>query len=119
MLVCPVFNVGVLCTVVWTKLPLGTEVGVGLVPSDSVRWLPRSTHAKGHSSPPPTFQLISIVAKVVKRSPISATAKLLLKCSVTDCCHVGMVTLFNTAGSQKAKIYGKPFSHLIHICRDL
>ena len=59
----------------WIKMPLGMEVG--LVPGDIVLdrdWEPSSPHGKGHSSPH-NFQPMSIVAK---RSPVSATAELLL-----------------------------------------
>jgi len=45
-----------------------------------VRWGPSSPHGKGHCSPPPAFRPMSIVAK---RSPILATAELLLQ----DGCH--------------------------------
>jgi len=40
-----------------------------------VKWGPRSSHGKGHNTPP-TFCPMSIVAK---RSPMSATAELLHK----------------------------------------
>jgi len=57
-------------TVGWIKMKLGTEVGLGRghIVLDGNSTLPR----KGHSSPPPTFRLMSVVAK---RSPVSATAK--------------------------------------------
>ena len=51
-------------------MPLGTEVDLG--PGDIVRWGP-SSPLKG--TQPPTFRPMSIVAK---RSPISATAQLLV-----------------------------------------
>jgi len=62
-------------TAIWIKKPLGTEVGLGpghivLV----VAQLPPRSPGKEHSSPPP-FWPMPIVAK---RSPISATAELLL-----------------------------------------
>jgi len=55
----------------WIKMPLGVEVGLG--PGDIVLdWDSSSPmHGKGHSSPR-TFRPMSIV---VKRLPISATAK--------------------------------------------
>jgi len=53
----------------WIKIPLGTEVGLG--PGNIVL----DGHGKWHSSPFCTFWPMSIMAK---RSPISATAELLL-----------------------------------------
>ena len=55
----------------WIKISLGREIGLG--PGEFVLWGP-SPPKRGHSSPPHTFGP-SIVAK---RSPISATAELLL-----------------------------------------
>ena len=56
----------------WIKIPLGTEVG--LSPGhNSVIWETSPRHRKGHSSP--HFWPMYIV---VKRSPIFATAELLL-----------------------------------------
>jgi len=62
-------------TVGWTKMPLGTEVGIGAghIVLDGEPVPPK----KGHS--PPDFRPMSLVAK---RSPISATAELLLNDSV-------------------------------------
>jgi len=53
-------------TVEWIKMPLGTEVGLspGHIVLDGD---PPPPYGKGHSSPPPTFRAMSIVAK---RSPI-------------------------------------------------
>jgi len=68
-----VCNVGV-CgqTVGWIKMPFGTEVGLG--PGDIVlNGDPAPPTKRGAA--PHTFWLMSIVAK---RSPISATAELLL-----------------------------------------
>jgi len=52
-------------------MPLGMEVGLG--PGHCVRWGPSSTHGKGIASP--TFRPMTVVAK---RSPILATAELLV-----------------------------------------
>ena len=60
-------------TVGWIKMPFGMEVGLGrgdIVFDGDLAPLPQ----KGHSSPPPSFQPMSVVAKW---SPISPTAKLL------------------------------------------
>jgi len=73
--VCPVLCVMLVYsgqTVGCIKMPLGTEVGLG--PGYIV--LDGDRAPSHHSSPPPTFQPMSIEAK---RSPISATAELLLK----------------------------------------
>jgi len=71
----PQFSAHVRCgqTAGRIKMPLGTEVG--LDPGDCVRWGPSSPlpEKRGHSSP--NFLPMSIVAE---RSPISATAELLL-----------------------------------------
>jgi len=71
----PQFLAHVCCgqTAGWIKMPLGTEVGLGpghvVLDGDPV-----PLHRKGHSTP--NFLPMSIVAK---RSPISATAELLLQ----------------------------------------
>ena len=57
----------------WIKMPLDTEVGFG--PDDIVLDGAQLPQKKGHA---PNFRLMSIVAK---RSPILATAELLLKCT--------------------------------------
>jgi len=57
-------------TVGWIKMSFNTEVGLG--PGHIVLDGDPASHGKGHSNP--TFQPMSIVAK---RSPISATAKVL------------------------------------------
>jgi len=63
-------------TVGWIRMPLGIEVGeVGLGPGDIVLDGDPAPHGKGHSNP--HFWAMSIVAE---RSPISATAELLLYC---------------------------------------
>ena len=54
----------------WINMPLGTEV-VDLCPGDIVRW----AHPQKGGTVSPTFRPMSMVAK---RSPISATAELLL-----------------------------------------
>jgi len=55
-------------------MPLGKEVDLG--PGDiTLDGDPAPAHRKGLGSPPPTFGPMSIVAK---RSPVSATAELLL-----------------------------------------
>jgi len=71
----PQFSAHVYCgqTAAWIKMPLGTKVGLGLVDivldGDPAPPTERGTAA-------PTFRPVSIV---VKRSPISATAELLLR----------------------------------------
>jgi len=57
----------------WIKMPLGTEVDLG--PGDIVLDGDPAPPRKEAQQPPRTFRLMSIVAK---RSPISATAELLL-----------------------------------------
>jgi len=57
----------------WIKMPLGTEVG--LSPGHTVIDGEPAPIRKAVQQPPPTLRLMSIVAK---RSPISATAVLLL-----------------------------------------
>jgi len=49
-------------TVAWIKMPLGIEVGLdaGDTVLDGDNQLP---HRKGHSSPLPTFKLMSVVVK--------------------------------------------------------
>ena len=61
-------------------MPLDTEVSfhIGLGPGDIVLDGDPTPPRKGAQQPPPTFRLMSIVAK---RSPISATAELLLHSS--------------------------------------
>ena len=59
-------------TIGWIKMPLGTEVGLG--PDDIVLDGDCSSHMD-RGTAVPTFWAMSIVAK---RSPISATAELLL-----------------------------------------
>jgi len=56
----------------WIKMPLGMAVGFG--PGDIVRWGPAPRQKAGHNLPT-NFWRMFIVAK---RSPISATAELLL-----------------------------------------
>ena len=70
-------------------MPLGTEVGLGPCRLWTNGWMDQDTtevglcylknqilaHEKGHSSPPPNFRSMSIVAK---RSSISVTAEFLL-----------------------------------------
>jgi len=67
-------------TVGWIKMPLRTEVGLGPgdIPLDGD---PVPIPRKG-AQQPPTFRPMSIVAK---RSPISATAELLLSLMCCQC----------------------------------
>jgi len=57
----------------WIKIPLGTEVGLG--PGDIVLDRDAAPPQKGAQQPPPTFWPMFVLDK---RSPISATAELLL-----------------------------------------
>ena len=61
------------------KMPLGTEIGLGsgdfVLDGD-----PASLHQKGSTAP--NFRPMSIVAE---RSPISATAELVLNCARVNC----------------------------------
>ena len=63
-------------TVGWIKMPFGKKVGLGqgdiMLDGSGTQLFP---HGKGHSTAAPTFRPMPIVAK---RSPISATAELLL-----------------------------------------
>jgi len=74
---CPQFSVHVRQTLGWIKAPLRTEVG--LCPGDIVL-------DGDAASPPPNGaqQLLSFrpMSVVAKRSPISATAELLLSCAL-------------------------------------
>jgi len=68
------FSVHVYCghTAGWIRTPLDTEVCLGPDDIVLVKWIPSSAaHKKRHSSPPMSI--------VVKWSPVSATAELLLK----------------------------------------
>jgi len=69
----PQFSAHVYCgqTAGWIKMPLGTEVGLCQV--HCVRWGPSSPQRKRGTAP--NFRPVSIVTK---RSPVSATAELLL-----------------------------------------
>jgi len=59
----PQFSAHVCCgqTAGWIKIPLGREEG--LSPDDIVLDGDAAPREKGHSSPPPTFRPMSIVAK--------------------------------------------------------
>jgi len=59
-------------TVGWSKMALGTEVGIG--PDDIVLDVDPAPSPTERDTAAPTFRLMSIVAK---RSPISATAEFL------------------------------------------
>jgi len=83
-------------TVGWIKMPLGTELGLG--PGHIVLDRNPASPRKG-AQQTPTFRPISIVAK---RSPISATAKLLYlsKCQLlydTICCHYVFYVYWRTS----------------------
>ena len=93
-----VCNAGVLLqTVGWIKMLLGTEVGIG---PDHIVLDGKPAPRKGHSSPPPTFRPISIVAK---RSPIS-TAELLSGFSWRSLIDITFSSF--TAVTNCAKVYG-------------
>jgi len=68
----------------WIKMPLGTEVGLGL--GDIVLDGDRASPTESSTASPTTFQPVSVVAK---RSPISATAELLLKVLDVKVLHWG------------------------------
>jgi len=53
-------------TAAWVKIPLGTEVGVGL--GYIVLDVDPAPHGKGHSGPPLTFRPMTIVAKWLEGS---------------------------------------------------
>jgi len=74
-------------------MPLGMEVGLG--PGDiALDGDPAVPHRKGGSQQPPTFRRMSIVTK---RSPISATAELLLICSVDNTGMTNRTVVFSSA----------------------
>jgi len=74
--VCPVRDVYVLWPNGWMDQDEIWHGGRNRPRRRCVRWGPSIPHGKGHSSPPPLFGPMSIVAK---RSPISVTAELLFR----------------------------------------
>ena len=82
------------------KMPLGMEVG--LCAGDTVLdGDPAHAQGKGHSSSPSTFQPISIAAK---RSPISATAELLMKWTCIDIPYICIVYQYCTVYYHNVKL---------------
>ena len=85
-------------TVGWIKIPLGTEVG--LSPGDIVLYGEPAPPRKGAQQQPPLFGLC--LYTVAKRSPISATAELLLRSSPFYPQILCFTMLFHRADTSKS-----------------